>query len=55
MALGIAITISCQVPIVGNIRAMSLFYKSIDNQLTKVKEEHKTTDQKVWGSNPYAG
>ena len=30
------------------------FNKSIDNQLNKVKEEHKTTDQKVWGSNPYA-
>ena len=44
-----------KVPLVGKIRAMSLFYKSIDNQLNKINEEHMTTDQKVWAGNYYYG
>jgi len=34
---------------VGKIRAMSLFYKSIDNQLNKINEEHMTHNQVVAG------
>jgi len=37
---------------VGKIRAMSLFYKSIDNQLNKINEEHMTHNQVVTGSSP---
>jgi hypothetical protein len=37
---------------VGKIRAMSLFYKSIDNQLNKINEEHMTVNQRVAGSSP---
>ena len=36
----------------GKIRAMSLFYKSIDNQLNKINEEHMTHNQVVAGSSP---
>ena len=36
----------------GKIRAMSLFYKSIDNQLNKINEEHMTHNQVVTGSSP---
>jgi len=37
---------------VGKIRAMSLFYKSIDNQLNKINAEHMTHNQVVTGSSP---
>jgi hypothetical protein len=37
---------------VGKIRAMSLFYKSIDNQLNRINEEHMTGSQEVVGSIP---
>jgi len=40
---------------VGKIRAMSLFYKSIDNQLNKINEEHMTVNQRVAGSSPAGG
>ena len=36
----------------GKIRAMSLFYKSIDNQLNRINEEHMTGSQEVVGSSP---
>jgi len=34
---------------------MSLFYKSIDNQLNKINEEHMTVNQRVLGSSPRGG
>ena len=36
----------------GKIRAMSLFYKSIDNQVNKINAEHMTHNQVVTGSSP---
>ena len=39
----------------GKIRAMSLFYKSIDNQLNKINKEHMTVNQRVAGSSPAGG